>query len=157
MTSAQTSQANFPPPPVYQRPGTYQIARGGQGIRPGGPQYAMATSQQQQLLLQQRKIIQQQQQQEKRRLLQQQQQQQLLIPSNAAAELNSGLQNIDSLLNNTVAPNVTLQRSSSVPDSQLSPGYGNSIMNVNNGNQTQVSAKFFPLILFKFCYPIVYM
>lgn len=55
--------------------------------------------------------MEQQQQQHKQRLLQQQQQQQLLIPSNAAAadQLSAGLQNIDSLLNNTVAPNVSLQ------------------------------------------------
>lgn len=63
--------------------------------------------QQQQLLLQQRnKILQAQQQ--KQRLLQQQQQQQLLIPINAAAS-GDGLHNMDSLINNTVAPNVSLQ------------------------------------------------
>lgn len=149
MTSAQTNnQQGFPPP--YQRPGNFQIQRG-HPVRTGTPQYAIAgqnnpmagqtiPQQQQQLLLQQqqRKILQQQQEQQKRRLLQQQQQQQLLIPSNVqAVELNTGLQNIDSLLNHTVAPNVTLQRSSSVPDSQLSPGYGNAMMNINNGNQNQ--------------------
>lgn len=54
---------------------------------------------------------QQQQQQLKQRLLQQQQQQQLLIPSNATAidQITAGIHNIDNLLNNTVAPNVTLQ------------------------------------------------
>ena len=59
----------------------------------------------------QRKVIQQQQQQLKQRLLQQQQQQQLLIPSNATAtdQISSAIHNIDNLLNNTVAPNVTLQ------------------------------------------------
>lgn len=62
------------------------------------------------------------QQQEKKRLLQQQEQQHLLIPPNAT-EMNSGIQNIDSLLNNTVAPNVTLQRSSSIPEPQSSPNY----------------------------------
>lgn len=146
MTSAQTNnQQGFPPPPVYQRPGSFPMQRA-HPARTNGPQYAIASSnmsatQQQQLLLQQqqRKILQQQQQeQQKRRLLQAQQQQQLLIPSNVqAVELNTGLQNIDSLLNHTVAPNVTLQRSSSVPDSQLSPGYGNAMMNVNNGSQNQ--------------------
>lgn len=152
MTSAQTNnQQGFPPPPVYQRPGSFPIQRG-HPVRAGTPQYAIAgqnnsmagqPTPQQQLLLQQqqqqRKILQQQQQQEqKRRLLQQQQQQQLVIPSNVQnVELNSGLQNIDNLLNHTVAPNVTLQRSSSVPDSQLSPGYANTMMNVNNGNQNQ--------------------
>lgn len=78
-----------------------------------------------QLLLQQqqqRKL----QQEQKRRLLLQQKQQQLLIPSNAnagATDINA-MQNIDSLLNTTVAPNVSLQRSSSLPEPQLSPGYG---------------------------------
>jgi nuclear receptor coactivator 2 len=82
-------------------------------------------------LQQQRKLIQQQQE-HKRRLLQQQQQQQLLIPSNAAAaEMTPGLQNIDNLLNNTVAPNVSLQRSASVPESQLSPNYGGQITQPN--------------------------
>lgn len=47
------------------------------------------------------------------RLLQQQQQQQIFIPPNAATgdQLSPGgsLQNIDSLLNTTVAPNVIVQ------------------------------------------------
>lgn len=91
-------------------------------------QYAGAalTPNQQQLLLQQKKLQQQKQQQEqKRRLLMQQKQQQLLIPSNAAVNEINSMQNIDSLLNNTVAPNVTLKRSSSVPEPQLSPGMFN--------------------------------
>lgn len=130
MTSAQTQQGF--PPPYGQRPSNFTMQRT-HPVRPGAPQYAVAGStltnqQQQQLLLQQqqqRKLIQQQEQQ-KRRLLQQQQQQQLLIPSNVQADPlgTTGLQNIDNLLNHTVAPNVTLQRSSSVPDSQLSPGFG---------------------------------
>lgn len=95
-----------------------------QQIRLGSQQYAGGnlTPNQQQLLLQQKKIQQQKQQQEqKRRLLMQQKQQQLLIPSNAAVNEINPMQNIDSLLN-TVAPNVTLKRSSSVPEPQLSPG-----------------------------------
>jgi nuclear receptor coactivator 2 len=51
-------------------------------------------------------------QQHQKRLLQAQQQQQLVIPSSATTvveQLTPGLQNIDSLLNNTVAPNVSLQ------------------------------------------------
>jgi hypothetical protein len=51
-------------------------------------------------------------QQQQKRLLQAQQQQQLVIPSSATTvveQLPPGLQNIDSLLNNTVAPNVSLQ------------------------------------------------
>ena len=78
-----------------------------QGIRQAATQF---TPQQQLHLQQQRsKLIQQQQM--KQRLLQQQQQQQLLIPSNATAtdQINPGIHNIDSLLNNTVAPNVSLQ------------------------------------------------
>ena len=115
-----TSQpAGFPPPPVYQ------VQQPQKGIRfnvqqqlpgrPAGPQYAVASGSlnpQQQILLQ-RKLQQQQQQQQqhKQRLLQQQQQQQMQVPSNAVADqLNpSGLQNIDSLLNTTLAPNVSLQ------------------------------------------------
>lgn len=86
-------------------------------------QYTAGALNQQQLLLQQKKLQQQKQQQEqKRRLLMQQKQQQLLIPSNAAVNEINSMQNIDSLLNNTVAPNVTLKRSSSVPEPQLSPG-----------------------------------
>ncbi|KAF5290781.1 hypothetical protein FQA39_LY14624 [Lamprigera yunnana] len=132
MTTQSNQPANFQPPPTYPRAG-FNIQR--TPVRAGAPQYAMAggTITNQQLLLQQqqRKQLLQQQQEHKRRLLQQQQQQQLLIPSNAAAEINSGLQNIDSLLNNTVAPNVSLQRSASVPESQLSPNYGGQINQQN--------------------------
>ena len=81
------------------------------GIRQNAAQFTQ--QQQQQLQLQQRsKLIQQQQQQQlKQRLLQQQQQQQLLIPSNATAtdQMTTAIHNIDSILNNTVAPNVSLQ------------------------------------------------
>lgn len=124
--------------------------------QPGVRQTTAQFTQQQQLQLQQQrtKLIQQQQQQQlKQRLLQQQQQQQLLIPSNATAtdQITTGIHNIDNLLNNTVAPNVSLQviieldriivlkykgeicinrycsQRSSVPDSQVSPGYGGSV------------------------------
>jgi nuclear receptor coactivator 2 len=50
--------------------------------------------------------------QQQKRLLQAQQQQQLVISPSATTvveQLPPGLQNIDSLLNNTVAPNVSLQ------------------------------------------------
>ena len=74
------------------------------GIRQTTAQF---TQQQRTKLIQQQ---QQQQQQLKQRLLQQQQQQQLLIPSNATApEQITTIHNIDNLLNNTVAPNVSLQ------------------------------------------------
>lgn len=51
-------------------------------------------------------------QQHQKRLLQAQQQQHLVVPSSATTvveQLTTGVQNIDSLLNNTVAPNVSLQ------------------------------------------------
>ncbi|XP_045471879.1 nuclear receptor coactivator 3 isoform X3 [Harmonia axyridis] len=120
--SNQNSQGRvFPPPPNYPQQG-YKI---GQRIVRPNANYQIggtAINPQQLLIHQQRKAMAQQQ--EKKRLLQQQQQQQLLIPPNAtAAEMNSGMQNIDSLLNNTVAPNVTLQRSSSIPEPQSSPNY----------------------------------
>lgn len=64
--------------------------------------------------MQRNKLLHQQQQkqaqQERNRLLQQQQQQQIVISSNATNDqLQPGLQNIGSLLNDAVAPNVTLQ------------------------------------------------
>ncbi|KAF2881852.1 hypothetical protein ILUMI_24316 [Ignelater luminosus] len=135
MTTQSNQTGGFPqPPPTYPRTAGFHNQRGPVRTGTGTPQYAIAggtITTPQQLLIQQRKIIQQQQE-HKRRLLQQQQQQQLLIPSNAAAaEINSGLQNIDSLLNNTVAPNVSLQRSASVPESQLSPNYGGQISQQN--------------------------
>lgn len=127
MTTQNAQGGSFPPPPNYPRTGIGMQ----RAVRPNATQYAMtnaALSNSHQNLQQQRKQLIQQQEQ-KRRLLQQQQNQHLLIPSNASAapEINPGLQNIDSLLNNTVAPNVSLQRSSSVPESQLSPNFGNQI------------------------------
>lgn len=123
----------FQPPPNY--PQASFISKQRIPVRPGAPQYAAtsgAITSNQQLLIQRR------QQEEKRRLLQQQQQQELLIPSNAtAAEINSGLQNIDSLLNNTVAPNVSLQRSASLPESQLSPNYGGQLNQQNQRLNSQ--------------------
>ncbi|KAJ8978180.1 hypothetical protein NQ317_009668 [Molorchus minor] len=126
--SNQTSGAVFPPPPNYSQSKFPQRMQ----VRAGTSQQYTGQINSQLLLQQQRKQLlhQQQQQEQKRRLLQQQKQQQLLIPSNAAAEMNS-IQNIDSLLNNTVAPNVSLQRSASVPEPQLSPGYGGQISQQN--------------------------
>ncbi|XP_069691717.1 nuclear receptor coactivator 2-like isoform X10 [Periplaneta americana] len=127
-STTMPQSGGFPPPPLYQQRPRLNIQTPGQlGVRPAGNmQY---TNSQQSLIFKQRQLLQQQ---HKQRLLQQQQQQQLLIPSNAAAAeqlSSSGLQNIDSLLNNSVAPNVSLQRSSSVPDSQLSPNYGSQMIN----------------------------
>ncbi|KAG5683496.1 hypothetical protein PVAND_012773 [Polypedilum vanderplanki] len=68
---------------------------------------------------------------EKQRLLQQQQNQQILVtgaPDQLCVQ-NTGVQSIDSLLNNSVAPNVTLtSRGKMVPDSQLSPNFPQSLM-----------------------------
>ncbi|XP_060517489.1 nuclear receptor coactivator 2-like isoform X3 [Cylas formicarius] len=132
-----TSQNNL----GYQQPPSYLQAKYQRAMNAraaAGSQYtANASLAGQQLLLQQQRkqLLQQQQQQQqeqKQRLLQQQKKQQLLIPSNAtAAEMNS-IQNIDTLLNNTVAPNVSLQRSSSVPESQLSPNFNSQLQNSNS-------------------------
>ncbi|XP_058799179.1 nuclear receptor coactivator 3 [Phymastichus coffea] len=123
-----TSSHNYQRPPIYQQQSQQQQPRARlnavqqAGIRQAAAQF---TPQQQQMQLQQRqKMLQVQQ-----RLLQQQQQQQLLIPSNATAPdqiASGGIHNIDTLLNNTVAPNVTLQRSGG-PESQVSPSYGGSV------------------------------
>lgn len=134
----QTNQSGFPPPPNYPRTPLVGMQR--PQARQGAPQYAIAggnLTNPQHLLLQQQQQQQQQrnkqiQEQQKRRLLQQQQQQQILIPSNVATELQPGIHNIDSLLNNTVAPNVSLQRSTSAPESQLSPNY---VQQINQQNQ----------------------
>lgn len=126
-TTPVTTSHSYQPPPMYQQQPRMRF-----NTQPGIRQTTAQFTQQQQLQLQQQrtKLIQQQQQQQqqlKQRLLQQQQQQQLLIPSNATApEQITTIHNIDNLLNNTVAPNVSLQRSS-VPDSQVSPGYGGSV------------------------------
>ncbi|XP_043275325.1 nuclear receptor coactivator 2-like isoform X9 [Venturia canescens] len=122
-TSVTTSH-NYQPPPMYQQQSRVRF-NAQPGIRQNAAQFTQHQQQRAKLLQQQQ---QQQQQQLKQRLLQQQQQQQLLIPSNATApdQIASGIHNIDSLLNNTVAPNVSLQRSN-VPDSQVSPGYGGSV------------------------------
>ncbi|XP_026675824.1 uncharacterized protein LOC103524685 [Diaphorina citri] len=113
------------------------------------PQYAISNQAPltPQMLQQRQKMIQQQ----RQRLLQQQQQQQVVIPpSHAQADHNmdslinntvapnvslQSYHNIDSLINNTIAPNVSLQRSNSVPDSPS--GYnllGNSGPNGPNSN-----------------------
>ncbi|XP_076378436.1 uncharacterized protein LOC117223279 isoform X7 [Megalopta genalis] len=134
LTTPVTTSHSYQPPPMYQQ--QTRMRNTTQLVRQNTAQF---TQQQQLQLHQQRaKIMQQQQQQQqlKQRLLQQQQQQQLLIPSNATAtdQITTGIQNIDNLLNNTVAPNVSLQRSS-VPDSQVSPGYGGSVQMPSSGHR----------------------
>ncbi|XP_062546397.1 nuclear receptor coactivator 2 isoform X4 [Armigeres subalbatus] len=127
-----TPNPNFTPPPVYQPrmrmsgPGGPSVGQLGNGA-PSPSAIAMQKLTHQQ---QQRERIQEQQ---RHRLLQQQKQQQMVVPVNATANadlnlgLTPGMQNIESLLNNTVAPNVSLTRANSVvPDSQLSPGFSSS-------------------------------
>ncbi|GJQ82169.1 hypothetical protein Trydic_g6002 [Trypoxylus dichotomus] len=118
-TVAVTNQANqtggFPPPPNYQRT-TYQKTVAN---RTGAPQYAVASIN---TTPQPKKTIQPQY--EKMRLLHQQSKQMFVCSPNTTIEVNQDMQSIDSLLNTSVAPNVSLQRSSSVPESQLSPTFG---------------------------------
>lgn len=104
-----TTSHNYQAAALYQQ---QQQPRMRFNAQPGIRQSAAQFTPQQQLHIQQQQrsnLIQQHQM--KQRLLQQQQQQQLLIPSNATAtdQINTGIHNIDSLLNNTVAPNVSLQ------------------------------------------------
>ncbi|CAB3378722.1 Hypothetical predicted protein [Cloeon dipterum] len=69
---------------------------------------------------QRRKQLSQQQQLQKQRLLQQQRNTQVLLTPHVKQEQP----NMEALIRNTgMPPNVTLQRSASVPDSQMSPGY----------------------------------
>ncbi|KXJ83531.1 hypothetical protein RP20_CCG005836 [Aedes albopictus] len=125
-----TPNPNFTPPPVYQ-PRMRMSGPGGPGVGQlgnGAPSPSAIAMQKLSHQQQQRERILQEQQ--RQRLLQQQKQQQMVVPVNATANadlnlgLTPGMQNIESLLNNTVAPNVSLTRANSVvPDSQLSPGF----------------------------------
>ncbi|VVC34781.1 Myc-type, basic helix-loop-helix (bHLH) domain,PAS fold,PAS domain [Cinara cedri] len=78
---------------------------------------------------------------QKQRLLQQQQNQKIMVVTTNAGSSTpnptAALQTIDSLLNNTGPPNVALQRSSSLPDSQsqLSPVYAPSGSQLLNSSQ----------------------
>lgn len=148
MSPQNTQSGSFPPPPNYPRTGftmsratrpnaVQQYMQNHSALPPNSSQILQQQQQRKQLL---------QQQEQKRRLLQQQQNQHLLIPSNASAapEINPGLQNIDSLLNNTVAPNVSLQRSSSVPESQLSPNFGSQIGQQNTQRLTGQQQSYSP-------------
>ncbi|XP_055711682.1 nuclear receptor coactivator 2 isoform X6 [Phlebotomus papatasi] len=147
VTTHQQSQGFPAPPPIYSQ----RSQRMPQMIPAGHQQQQQ---QQQQLnvtavaarfqLMQQHRLMQQQQQKEQReRLLQQQQKQQMVVPVNATAGadqlcLNPGMTNIESLLNNTVAPNVSLQRSTSVvSDAQLSPGFTQPMMQPQQQNSNQ--------------------
>ncbi|XP_020713485.1 uncharacterized protein LOC101453682 isoform X4 [Ceratitis capitata] len=112
------------PPPMYpaarNRGPMNAVTTPGGNVLPAHQQYRIRQQQQQQ-------------QQQKERLLQQQQKQQLLVPESATARtdqmcLNPNINNIGSLLNNTVAPNVALSRTNLPSDSQLSPSFTQSLL-----------------------------
>ncbi|XP_044595965.1 nuclear receptor coactivator 3 isoform X2 [Cotesia glomerata] len=133
-----TTAHNYQPPPMYQQQQQTRARFTGQaGIRQPASQFQqqqqLQFNQQRQKLLQQHRQEQQRHEQQlKNRLLQQQQHQQVVIPSNATApDQIPSIQNIDNLLNNAVAPNVSLQRTG-VSDSQMSPGYGGSVQLSNS-------------------------
>lgn len=114
MTNQTNQTGGFPPPPNYQRTSFQKTVAN----RTGAPQYAVAGPQQ-------KKSIQPQY--EKMRLLRQQSKQMFVCSPNTTIEVNQDMQSIDSLLNTSVAPNVSLQRSSSVPESQLSPTFSGQV------------------------------
>ncbi|XP_017469858.1 PREDICTED: nuclear receptor coactivator 2 isoform X1 [Rhagoletis zephyria] len=121
MLRANPNQGFQRPPPMYPT------------ARNRGPMNAVTTPGGTVLPAHQQYRIRQQQQQQKERLLQQQQKQQLLVPESATARtdqlcLNPSINNIGSLLNNTVAPNVALSRTNLPPDSQLSPSFAQSLL-----------------------------
>ncbi|XP_037959315.1 neurogenic protein mastermind-like [Teleopsis dalmanni] len=117
---ANVNQGFQRPPPMYTARGRVPMnavaTPGGNVISPAQQYRAMK-----------------QQQAQKERLLQQQQKQQLLVPESATARndqlcLNPGINNIGTLLNTTVAPNVSLSRTNMPSDSQLSPNFAQSMM-----------------------------
>lgn len=78
---------------------------------------------------------------QRERLLKEQQKQQLVVPVNATnSGLNPGLADIGSLINNSVAPNVSLQRNNSVVrEAQLSPGFNSNAFQQMSPGQNQNS------------------
>ncbi|XP_059617305.1 nuclear receptor coactivator 2 isoform X2 [Phlebotomus argentipes] len=138
VTTHQQSQGFPAPPPIYS-----QRSQRMPQMLPAGHQQQQITAARFQLMQQHRLMQQQQQKEQRERLLQQQQKQQMVVPVNATAGadqlcLNPGMTNIESLLNNTVAPNVSLQRSTSVvSDAQLSPGFSQPMMQAQQQNSTQ--------------------
>ncbi|XP_039952184.1 nuclear receptor coactivator 2 isoform X9 [Bactrocera tryoni] len=128
------------PPPMYSasrnRGPMNTVTTPGGSVLPAHQQYRIRQQQQQQ-------------QQQKERLLQQQQKQQLLVPESATARtdqlcLNPNINNIGSLLNNTVAPNVALSRTNLPPDSQLSPNFSQSLLQQQQLSPGQRNAPFSP-------------
>lgn len=96
---------------------------------------------------------------QRERLLQEQQKQQLVVPAGATnAGLNPGIGDIGSLINNTVAPNVSLQRNNSVgavgvgrqAQQQLSPGFNaNAFQQMSPGQTNRAGAPFSPVQMAK--------
>ncbi|XP_036216093.2 nuclear receptor coactivator 2 isoform X8 [Bactrocera oleae] len=128
------------PPPMYSasrnRGPMNAVTTPGGSVLPAHQQYRIRQQQQQQ-------------QQQKERLLQQQQKQQLLVPESATARtdqlcLNPNINNIGSLLNNTVAPNVALSRTNLPPDSQLSPNFAQNLLQQQQLSPGQRNAPFSP-------------
>nr|ARQ14806.1 taiman-D [Bactrocera dorsalis] len=128
------------PPPMYSasrnRGPMNTVTTPGGSVLPAHQQYRIRQQQQQQ-------------QQQKERLLQQQQKQQLLVPESATARtdqlcLNPNINNIGSLLNNTVAPNVALSRTNLPPDSQLSPNFAQNLLQQQQLSPGQRNAPFSP-------------
>ncbi|XP_018788212.1 PREDICTED: nuclear receptor coactivator 3 isoform X2 [Bactrocera latifrons] len=128
------------PPPMYSasrnRGPMNTVTTPGGSVLPAHQQYRIRQQQQQQ-------------QQQKERLLQQQQKQQLLVPESATARtdqlcLNPNINNIGSLLNNTVAPNVALSRTNLPPDSQLSPNFAQNLLQQQQLSPGQRNAQFSP-------------
>lgn len=84
---------------------------------------------------------------QRERLLEEQKKQQLVVPVNATnTGLNPGLADIGSLINNTVAPNVSLQRNNNVMrDAQLSPGFNSNAFQQMSPRQSRAGPPFSPV------------
>lgn len=86
---------------------------------------------------------------QRERLLQEQQKQQLVVTAGATnSGLNPGMSDISSLINNSVAPNVSLQRNNSVGarQAQLSPGFNaNAFQQMSPGQTNRTGAPFSPV------------
>ncbi|XP_026475754.1 nuclear receptor coactivator 3-like isoform X2 [Ctenocephalides felis] len=134
------SQTNYLPPPGYPaRTGRYPAR---------SPAYSQNS---QQFAMQRQKMFSNLQQNHLQRLLHQQKQQQIVVPSSATAsqdpmQIPGG---IDSLLNNTAPPNVTLTRSSGVQqEPQLSPGFTSGMISpasqLSPGQRVMQSGPFSP-------------
>ncbi|CAG0878825.1 unnamed protein product [Darwinula stevensoni] len=131
-TSGTVSGYNSAPPPNYPQQrfpraqGQFHISGVPDSSLRQNPSIRSAVSQQQahqqqhQAHQQRMKFLQEQQ----ARLYRQQAKQQVLMPSSSPSPgAEHSFTSLDDLVNNSIPPNVTVQRSSSMPDSQLSPSY----------------------------------